>query len=249
MNLKVIASSSKGNAYILTGNDERILIECGVQISDIKHATGFNLSFDACLISHEHGDHSKSVEKLLTLGIHTYASPGTWKALGIDHFTAKEISHNEVIRTKEFDIMAFDVQHDAAQPLGFLIYHKLSGEKILFATDTYFIKYKFSELTQIIVECNYSEEILRRNLELGLPEVVAKRTRKSHFELGDVKEFLKANDLSLVQNIVLVHLSDGNSNESEFVSSIKETCQEKGCYANVIAADPGLIVDFDYMPF
>ena len=250
MELQVIASSSKGNAYILKGNDERILIECGVPMPDLKHATGFNLSFDACILSHEHMDHAKNAKKLLDLGIHVYASPGTWKHLKIEHFAAKKISHQEVLSTKEFEIMAFDVQHDATEPLGFLIYHKPTGEKILFATDTYYIKYKFTDLTQIIIECNYSEEILNRNIELGyIPGVVAKRTRKSHFELNDLVEFINANDIALVENIVLIHLSDGNSNEKEFVSTIKNTCELKGSEAKVTASDSNMIIDFNYSPF
>ncbi|WP_454055620.1 hypothetical protein [Clostridium sp. Marseille-Q7071] len=39
---------------------------------------------------------------------------------------------------------------------------------------------------------------------------------KSHFELENVKDFLRATDLKEVKEIILIHLSDGNSNSAEF---------------------------------
>ena len=68
-----------------------------------------------------------------------------------------------------------------------------------------------------MIECNYAKEILKKNIDGGkIPKVVAKRLYSSHFELENVKEFLKANDLSQVKAIYLMHLSDGNSDEIRF---------------------------------
>jgi phosphoribosyl 1,2-cyclic phosphodiesterase len=93
----------------------------------------------------------------------------------------------------------------------------------LYATDTYYIRYRFRGLTHIAVECNYSMDILRANIEAGLVEpALKKRILKSHFSLEHVKEFLKANDLSKVQEIWLLHLSDGNSDAGRFKREIQE---------------------------
>lgn len=94
---------------------------------------------------------------------------------------------------------------------------------MLYATDTYYIRYKFSDLTHIMVECNYSMDILRSNVETGLIDKALKnRILKSHFNLEHVKEFLKANDLSKVQEIWLIHLSDSNSDAERFKQEIQE---------------------------
>ena len=40
--------------------------------------------------------------------------------------------------------------------------------------------------------------------------------------MANVKEFLRANDLSKVEEIHLLHLSDGNSDEARFKREIQE---------------------------
>lgn len=57
MFIDVIASSSKGNAYLITDGRSTILIECGLPIKELKRRTNFKVpsNIDACLISHEHG--------------------------------------------------------------------------------------------------------------------------------------------------------------------------------------------------
>ena len=74
-----------------------------------------------------------------------------------------------------------------------------------------------------MVECNYSLDILKRNVDAGtVPKELKTRILKSHFSLENVKQFLRANDLSKVQEIWLLHLSDGNSNAERFKREIQE---------------------------
>ena len=104
--------------------------------------------------------------------------------------------------------------------MGFLI--ASSGEKLVFVTDSYYCRYKFRGLTHIMIECNYSEEILERNIAAGLvPEVVGRRLKQSHFSLENVKRFLQANDLNQVREIHLLHLSAINSDTDRFKQEIE----------------------------
>jgi phosphoribosyl 1,2-cyclic phosphodiesterase len=48
------------------------------------------------------------------------------------------------------------------------------------------------------------------------------RLLKSHFSLENVKQFLRANDLSRVREIWLLHLSDGNSDAERFKREVME---------------------------
>ena len=135
--------------------------------------------------------------------------------------------------------MAFDVQHDCREPLGFLIKHPEMG-LCLFATDTYYLKYNFSGLNQIIIEANYCEEIL----ESRGSSFIKNRVIESHMSLQTCKKYLQNQDLSKVHNIVLIHLSDGNSDERKFNREIDEITTKK-----VSVASAGMILDFNLTPF
>ncbi|AST93034.1 MBL fold metallo-hydrolase [Sutcliffiella cohnii] len=221
--ITALASSSKGNCYRVTDGHTPLLLECGINYREIQKGFDFNMSEVAgCLITHEHGDHCKSIKEVLKAGIDIYTSSGTVDTLGISHHRIKRVKAMEQFQIGTWSILPFDVQHDVSEPLGFLLANQ-EGEKLLFATDTYYIKYKFQELTHILVECNYSLEILNQNiLDGSVPSVMKKRLLRSHFSLENLKEFLKANDLSKVQEIWLLHLSDSNSDEALFKKEIME---------------------------
>jgi phosphoribosyl 1,2-cyclic phosphodiesterase len=216
-----LASSSKGNCYRVTDGNTPLLLECGINYRDIQKGFNFRMSEVAgCLVTHEHGDHCKSIKDVLKSGINCYMSKGTAEAIGVNHHRVNPVTSKQPFQVGTWTILPFDVQHDVSEPLGFLLANK-AGEKLLFATDTYYIKYKFKGLTHIMVECNYSLEILYTNIALGsVPQVMKKRLVRSHFSLENVKDFLRANDLSKVQEIWLLHLSDSNSDEEEFKREI-----------------------------
>lgn len=236
MLLKVLGSSSKGNSYLLVSEEETLILECGIKYKDILKGLDFNTSkVIAALITHEHQDHSKAIKDILKTGIDIYASKGTLEACGATGYRRHIIKAEEQFKVGGFTILALEAQHDAAEPLAFLIQHK-EGHKIAFITDSYYCRYKFSNLNYIMIECNYSEEILDENVRNGyIPKALEKRLRKSHFSLENVKGFLKANDLSKVKEIVLLHLSDGNSNAELFKTEI-----EKLTGKPVYIADGGL---------
>src|SRR5690625_2922535 len=223
IDIKTLASGSSGNAYLITDGHTPLLLECGISYRDIQIATNFQTSNIAgCLISHEHKDHSKTLKDVLRAGIDVYASQGTIDQEGIDHHRLKSIKAKQQFKIGTWSILPFDIQHDVAEPLGFLLMNQ-QGEKLLFATDTFYVKYKFKGLTHIMIECNYSLDILNENIESGrVHPAMKRRLMKSHFSLENVKEFLKANDLSKLQEIHLLHLSDSNSNEEQFKKEIQE---------------------------
>ena len=91
MRFEALASSSAGNAYIVSDKDTRILLECGVSHKKLQKLSGFSLpEFQACLVSHEHKDHAKSVSDLIERGMEVYMSQGTAEALETDGVTLIE---------------------------------------------------------------------------------------------------------------------------------------------------------------
>lgn len=242
MRIKVIGTGSQGNAYLLYNEREALLLECGVNIKAIKQAIDFNLSkLVGCVMTHEHQDHSKSAVELLNAGIEVYSTAGTFKALNIAHHNAKALKSIDEFSLGGFRIKNFDVKHDAAQPSGFLIHHKECGT-VLFLTDTYYCPYTFPSLNNIIIEANYSMDIIREKLDKNT--FLKNRVLQSHMNLDTCIKTLKANDLKAVNNILLIHLSDSNSNEALFKTKVSEATG-----ANVTVASNGMDLPFNKTPF
>ena len=245
MRLKVIGSGSAGNAYLLYNNKEALLIECGIRVKYIKEALDYDLAkLAGCLISHEHLDHCKSARQLLDAGIDLYSSRGTLTALGIQQHHRCHTVDNQPFQMGNFLVMAFDVKHDAAEPVGFLIEHDETG-LILFLTDSYFVPYTFPGLTNIMVEVNYDQEILdAKTAAGGRPAFLRKRIMSSHMNLDTCKDLLLANDLTAVNNILLIHLSDSNADEKKFIRDIYELTGK-----TVKVANAGMDIEFNKTPF
>lgn len=220
MELKTIMSSSKGNCYVITDEGRSLIIEAGVSA---KKMNGIDFSIvDGCLISHEHSDHGKGAKGLIKRSsLDVYASKGTLDALELPKHRSVVIESLKQFNIKDWTILPFDTQHDAKEPLGFFI-ESPSGKRILFATDTYYIKYKFPRITHLMIECNYSKEILDENYHNKTIQAFRyKRVIASHFELGNVKSFIKSNDMSELEQVMLLHLSNENANGDLFKKEIQ----------------------------
>jgi phosphoribosyl 1,2-cyclic phosphodiesterase len=70
------------------------------------------------------------------------------------------------------------------------------------------------------------------------------RTLQSHMSLETCREALQSNDLRAVNNIVLIHLSDQNSNADEFRREIQESTGK-----TVHIAGKGMTLNFNKTPF
>ena len=161
MKFEALASSSAGNAYAISDKETRILVECGISHTKLQKLSGFSLSeFQACLVSHEHKDHAKSVAELISRGMAVYMSQGTAEALETD--TVQLIESMEQFNIGSLDIVPFTTFHDAKEPLGFLIKSRIDGDVLAFATDTVNLRYKFPGLNILAIEANYDKNILEQ---------------------------------------------------------------------------------------
>ena len=248
MKLIVLGSSSKGNCYILDNGKEALIIEAGVSFKAVAKAINYDVSrVVGCIVTHNHGDHAGHVREYLGYFVDVYTGKGTIDALkiGLSRNYPKVISEKETITLGGFKIKPFKTEHDCPEPFGFLINHLETGN-ILFATDTYYLKYKFGNLSNIIIESNYRIDILNRNLESGTTSFALRnRVIESHMEFNTMMNVLRNNDMNNVVNIVLIHLSDTNSNENEFVSDVKK----EFAGINVYAAKKNLEIEFNKTPF
>ena len=224
MKFEALASSSSGNAYIVSDRDTRILLECGIPHKKLQKLSGFSLSeFKACLVTHEHKDHAKSVQELISSGMDVYMSYGTAQALETD--LAKLIENMEQFNIGSLDIVPFTTFHDAKEPLGFLIKSRVDGDVLAFATDTVNLRYQFPSLNILAIEANYDKAILAKCEKL--PEKVRHRIENSHMEIDTLCDYLRSLDLSVCREIHLLHLSDATSHEEKFINKVKKAVPEE----------------------
>lgn len=245
MVLRVLGSSSAGNCYLLQGKNSTLIIECGIPFKQLQVAMQFDFSkVCGALVTHEHGDHAKAVKNCVAAGIDVYSSPGTFAALNLDHHRVRPVNPMRPFMVGEFKVLAFDTKHDVRQPYGFLINHPECGN-VLFLTDTEYVEYKFKDLNHIIVEANYCESIITQRFFDGkIAGFLKSRTESSHMSLQTCKRLLQANDLSKVRNIVLIHLSDSNSDAAMFHREIQGLTGK-----TTHIATGGLSVNLDLSPF
>ena len=247
MKLKVLGSSSSGNCYLIeANNNEKLILDAGVNFKIVQKELNFNFNgIEGVLVTHEHMDHLKYASNFALYGINIYASAGTFKKQNLVGHRFKVIKALQQFEIGNFIILPFDTKHDAAEPLGFLIQYKPTGEKLIYATDTYYIKYKFNKLNYLLLECNYNKKIAKENAKNGvINKTRYSRLLESHFSLENVIKFLKSNDLSYAKNIVLCHLSDTNSNQDIMQNKVYEATKIKTTIAR-----PGLNLELKLYPF
>lgn len=223
MDIKIIASGSKGNAYRISDGKTALLLDAGIPYRDIQIGCGFRTSdIKGCLITHSHTDHSKGAKELIKRGIGVYTSRGTIEACGLMGHRVHAVADRRSFRIGTLTVVPFDVQHDAPEPLGFLAASEVTQDKVLYFTDTYYLKYRFCGVTHILGECNFDRESLMNAVRDGLtPPELGTRLMKSHMSLEHFLEFLKANDLSKVRQIYLLHLSENNSDAEKMKAAVQ----------------------------
>lgn len=223
MKVTVIGSSSLGNSYIIDDGYSKLLLDCGLPIAKIQEAADFKLSsFDGCLVSHEHMDHIKAAKDIAKMGVNVYASKGTLDANGLTGHRFIPVSSLKYICTDNYRICPFDLHHDAAEPLGFIIKSMASGEKLVYITDTQYVDYTFKDVDIWMIEANFDDEALRENVNDGLVVRSLKhRIQRNHMSIKNVIDLLKANNTNSAKKVYLLHLSSANSIEKEFKEKVQ----------------------------
>jgi phosphoribosyl 1,2-cyclic phosphodiesterase len=219
--IQVLSSGSHGNCYRVSDGEISLLLDCGIPWKKIQQGLNFRTDIEAVLLSHSHKDHSKAVKDIAKASIDIYMLETTREQITATGHRIHIIEPLKQFTIGTWTILPFDTVHDV-DSVGYLLVNQ-SGEKLLFATDTCYLKYKFVGLTHLLIECNFADDILKANVDAGVvaPEL-KNRIIQTHFSLANVKECLKVNDLSNVEGIWLIHLSDQNSNSNLFKTEIQK---------------------------
>lgn len=245
MELMCLGSSSKGNCYVFKASDGVLLLECGIAPMEIKKALRWRLdSISGCLVTHEHRDHSKHISDIQKAGIPIYALPEVFNSHSLKtKVMCRPIKPLHGYKIGSFKVFTLPVDHDVPC-LAFVIEHQEMG-KLLFVTDTMMLRYRVENLNHIMIEANYCDDILQHNIDNGyMPASMRPRLLQSHMELKTAIEALLSTDLSSVNEIILLHLSDVNSDGYKIKKTVAETTG-KPAYI----AQPGFGISLTKTPY
>lgn len=226
MIIKPLSSGSSGNAYYVSDGENPLLLEAGIPWKSIQKGLNFRTSeIEGILVTHSHMDHCKGVREALRAGIDCYMTRETACALGAeDNHRTQIIELKAQFKLGSWIVLPFPVQHDCPGTVGYLLHSTVSQEKLCYITDSFYSRYTFKGVTHLLLEINYDMQTLNENVAAGIVPVEMKnRLLQSHFSLENAVDFLKACDLSKVQQIWIIHSSDTNANRER----IKRTIQSK----------------------
>lgn len=217
-------TSSKGNCSVIESADGHLLIiDAGLKYRIVDKEVGYRLhKADALLITHVHDDHTHYLDDFIFNRIKVFIGHKTLSGCNI--YASKDsysfIDESNTLETDGFKVSAFELVHTHAngtpcECYGFLILDKSTGEKMLWSTDTQFIKNKFPPLDYYCIESNYFEsEDYSEDIDY-IEKKVEQRRLQSHMSFESAVKFLKMQDLSKCKEIRLLHLSSSLSEEDK----------------------------------
>lgn len=204
MILKCLSTGSKANCYILKrDNGEMLILDAGLPINEIKKGIEFDVTnLKGALVTHGHGDHVLSAEKLKQF------TP-VWKPY---------LSEYKRQRTHlgDFEVECFDVYHNECPCRAFII--TVGKEKILYATDFEMISYDLSKvgITVMLVELNYMSELVSDDNDH------IEHLCRGHAEARTTLELIKHNS-SKLHTVLFCHMSrSGNLDRAKVEALIPD---------------------------
>ncbi len=228
ISLKVLGSGSTGNCYLLSTENETLVLDAGVSSKEAKIALDFDVSrIVGVLVTHAHMDHLK------------YASE--YEKLGIPVFKPYENTEQKIIRKHfgSFTVTTFDLPHDGTENRGFII--NVDGQTISYMTDFEYCRYVFApqvEINHMIIEANYCKDFISTDA------VNREHVFKGHAELQTTLGFISANKTNSLETVLLCHLSAGNADKRYFIEETKKVAR-----IGVYVAEKGLEINLSDTPF
>jgi phosphoribosyl 1,2-cyclic phosphodiesterase len=230
--IRVLASGSKGNCAVVSGADGALLVDCGLPAREALArlaATGCSgETIRGILVTHEHVDHIRGVWALARrLKVPVFGTGGTLQDL------PREASRGHLpplhavrpscpVDVGGFSVEAFFTSHDAREPCGFFI---RDGEsRFAFCTDTGILTpHQVGELSHcdgVLLESNHCPEMLRTG---PYPESLKRRIRSRRGHLSNVAAAVCLRDIGgHIGAVILAHLSEINNTPEKALASAKE---------------------------
>jgi phosphoribosyl 1,2-cyclic phosphodiesterase len=244
--LTVLGSGSRGNAFVVTAAGVSILLDAGFGPKTLlRRARKVGISLEevaAIILTHEHNDHVRGAAAIARrASCPVYASRGTHSALNARLTGVRRVALEPNRRTRigPFHIAASLTSHDAFEPLALSVSSTAEHGKLALAYDlgciTGSVRYLMRDATCLLLEANHDEVMLR----LGpYPPVVRARIGGSRGHLsnraaGELLAQLCHPDLA---SVVLVHLSEICNRADLAQVEVSAQLQRAGYRGNLLVA-------------
>ena len=211
MIVRPIASSSKGNAYVVEQDGEALLIDCGISCRCLRKAVDPAI-VKAVLVTHNHTDHVGGLRVLLEhYDIPVYANAMTAEATAaqekLDDSAFVCFENGQEFEIGPFRVSPFSVPHDAADPVGYLVRTDLTyfhGTDIGTPLDS--IGVKLHEADIATLESNHDLSLLNCSAR---PECLKQRIRgeRGHLSNDQAAALVRRFASPRLRRLFLAHLS------------------------------------------
>ena len=243
MELIVLGSGSSGNTAVLRSGDTAILLDAGLSArKTLQRLAAVGLEpaqISAILLTHEHGDHAGGLPVLLqTLRCPVYAT----------RLTAEEVRSQDPrnaaaewrlfatgnsFTLESYEVTAFSVPHDAADPVGFNI--RCESVSIGILTDlghvTNSVLHHVNGADCLFVEANHDEQLLQSDTKR--PFSIKQRIMSPHGHLSNraAAELVGKARSARLRRVVLGHLSRDCNTAELAVAAVEAVLNGHGSVA------------------
>lgn len=232
MTLLPIASSSRGNAYVVEQDGAALLIDCGVSCRRLQAHVDLS-RLCGVLVTHNHTDHVSGLKTLLKKAhVPVYANEMTAEAIVGLHLADDGdfacFENGQAFEVGPFSVSPFSIPHDAADPVGFLI----RGDRTYFhgtdiGTPLDSIGLKLAEADLATLEANHDLTLLRTSRR---PPSLVQRIAgpRGHLSNDQACSLVRRFAAPRLTRLWLAHLSDECNEPRLALDAMRSTLAEMG---------------------
>jgi phosphoribosyl 1,2-cyclic phosphodiesterase len=213
----VLGSGSQGNGTLIASGDTYILVDCGFSLRETERRLALlgvsAAQLSAVLVTHEHADHVHGVGLLSRrYGVPVYLSQGTLRGLRKPVEARGFLACGQSLEIGALRVSAARVEHDALEPLQYVISDGQRRFGMLTDLGTYdgWLLDRYQDLDALLIESNHCRDMLARG---HYPYFLKQRVGGN---LGHLNNHQAANLVAELgwqdlQHLVLAHLSSKNN--------------------------------------
>ena len=211
----VLASSSRGNATVISGGGTHVLVDTGISALRIRKGLAecglSEAALSGVFFTHEHQDHVCGLGVLAKKrSLPLYCSRYLARDLRgmAPNATFTYLEPGQTVQVGALKVTPFCVSHDAADPLGYVF--ECEGVRLGYVTDTGIIMRGMPEMLAgvqgLYLESNYDLDMLESS---GRPYELINRIsgRWGHLSNMQACEFIRSVGHAGLQHLVLAHIS------------------------------------------